>query len=127
MQPSTKTILLVDDEPHLSTVIKTCLETLKPWQTITVHSGTAALSQAQINPPDAILLDIMMPDMNGEQLLQALRQSAATHSIPVIIFTASSQHQTVNKFLEYEVAGVIPKPFNPLTLAEQIAQLLGWI
>lgn len=127
MSSFTKTILIIDDEPHLSAVIKTCLETLKPWQAIAIYSARAGLKQAKTQPPNAILLDIMMPDMNGEELLEALQEDAATKAIPVIIFTASSQHQIANAFPQNRVAGVIAKPFNPLTLADQIAQLLGWM
>ena len=127
MSSSTKTILIIDDEPHLSTVIKTCLETLKPWQAIAVHSARSGLELAKTQPPDAILLDIMMPDLDGEELLEVLRENSITQSIPVIIFTASSQHQTPSAFPRHQIAGVIAKPFNPLTLSDQIAQLLGWM
>ena len=82
---------------------------------------------AELEKPDAILLDVMMPLMDGIQTFKQLQQNPQTRSIPVILLTAKAQATEQEQFNTLGVVGVITKPFNSLTLASRIAQLLGWI
>jgi len=123
----TQSILVIDDEPHLCAIVKTCLETLGNWHVTTALSAEAGLRQATNAPPDAILLDLLLPDMDGLTLLNQLRHQPQTQSIPVIVLTATSpQTKTLQTLSTQGVAGVIAKPFNPLTLADEVSQQLGW-
>jgi len=123
---SVKRILLIDDEKNLCTVIKACLENIGRWQVLVAQSGTEGLAVAQIEHPDAILLDVMMPDIDGMALFQKLQENLITHKIPVILLTAKVQKVDLNEFSQLGVAGVIPKPFDPLRLSELVAKTLGW-
>ncbi|KOP26969.1 chemotaxis protein CheY [Hapalosiphon sp. MRB220] len=123
---SAKSILLIDDEKHLSTVIQACLEKLGGWIVLKASSGSEGLRKANTEQPDAILLDIMMPDIDGVTLLQKLQESPTTQSIPVILLTAKVQKNNYKQYSQLPIIGVIAKPFDPLTLAEQVAKALKW-
>lgn len=123
---SQKHILLIDDEKHISTVVKTCLVTLGGWIVLTADSGREGLLKARQEQPDAILLDVMMPDMNGITLLKELRNEPKTQNIPVLLLTAKAQMSDRDEYNHLDIAGVITKPFEPLKLAAQIAEVLGW-
>lgn len=121
-----KCILIVDDEEDVRAITQLGLEMGAGWTVITASSGQEALSIAAEQQPDAILLDMMMPDMDGRSTLQKLRQNASTQAIPVILVTAKVQQSDQTSFLDLPVAAIIPKPFRPLLLAEQIREALGW-
>lgn len=121
-----KRILVIDDEINLCTVIQACLENLGGWETLTALSGKEGLAIAQTQQLDAILLDVMMPDMDGLTLFEELQNDSATQAISVILLTAKVQSTDIAQFAKLGVAGVIAKPFDPLTLAEQVASMLGW-
>ncbi len=121
-----KRVLVIDDEINLCSVIQACLENLGGWETLTALSGKEGLAIAQTQHFDAILLDVMMPDMDGLTLFEQLQNDAATQAIPVILLTAKVQSTDIAQFAQLGIAGVIAKPFDPLTLAEQVASTLGW-
>ncbi|HEY9603392.1 MAG TPA: response regulator [Allocoleopsis sp.] len=123
---SIKRVLVIDDEKNLCAVIEACLENLGGWQVLTALSGSEGLKKAQVQQPDAILLDVMMPDIDGLTLFQELQKDGATQAIPVILLTAKVQSVDLAQFSQLGVAGVIAKPFDPLTLANQVASLLKW-
>jgi CheY-like chemotaxis protein len=123
---TTKSILLIDDEPHLAQVIAVCLESFKGWQVRIANSGTEALSLVESLNPDAILLDVMMPVMDGIEVYQNLQEKPNTKNIPVIFLTAKVQASDRVKFSQLGVTGIIAKPFEPLKIADQIAELLNW-
>ena len=81
-----KTILLIDDEPNLAEVISICLISFKGWNVKVANSGKAGLSLVQTVKPDAILLDVMMPEMDGITVYQALQKNPDTQNIPVIFW-----------------------------------------
>ena len=122
----TKSILLIDDEPNLAQVIAVCLESFKGWKVQIANSGKAGLSIVESLKPDAILLDVMMPEMDGISVFQHLQQNPATQNIPVILLTAKVQASDRARFAQLDIAGMIAKPFEPLQIANQIAQLLKW-
>ena len=121
-----KRVLVIDDEINLCTVIQACLENLGGWETLTALSGREGLAIAKSQQLDAILLDVMMPDLDGLTLFRELQNDSATQGIPVVLLTAKVQSTDLAQFRKLGVAGVIAKPFDPLTLAEQVASLLGW-
>lgn len=121
-----KRILLIDDETNLCTVIKVCLEHIGGWQVLISYSASEGLLLAETQLPNAILLDVMMPDMDGLVVLRALRINPVTRTIPVILLTAKPQPVDLNQSAQLGVVGVIPKPFDPIKLVDQVAQLLGW-
>jgi CheY-like chemotaxis protein len=124
--PLTRRILVVDDDELLREVAKAALEIVGGWQVVTAHSGTEARSQALLQQPDAILLDVMMPGIDGPSTVAALRADPATAQIPVIFLTAKISSDATETWSRLGLAGVIPKPFNPMTLSADMARLLGW-
>ncbi|KOP24623.1 chemotaxis protein CheY [Hapalosiphon sp. MRB220] len=121
-----RTILIVDDEEDVQAIAKLGLEMGAGWNVLTAYSGQEALNVAASSPVDVILLDMMMPDMDGRATLQQLKANPVTKSIPVILLTAKVQESDQNNFTELDVAAVFAKPFRPLKLAAQISQALGW-
>jgi len=119
-------ILIVDDEDAIREVTQVTLETLSEWTVLTARSGREGIRLAAADPPDAILLDVMMPDMDGPATLQELASSPLTREIPVLFLTAKVQAADVRRLLGLGVKGVIAKPFDPLELAREVAQALGW-
>lgn len=118
-------ILVIDDEDDIRKLTQTCLEVMGGWQVLTACSGREGLAKAQVNQPDAILLDVMMPEMDGLTTFQQLQANPATGHIPVILLTARGRSADQSMFAELGVMGTINKPFNPLKLAEQVAEALG--
>lgn len=121
-----KRILIIDDEDDIREVAQLSLEAVGHWQVLTARSAREGLTCAGAERPDAILLDVMMPDMDGPATLQQLRTNPATQSIPIIFLTAKVQSADRRRFAELGVQAVISKPFDPMRLAEQIATALGW-
>ena len=122
----TKRILIVDDEADVREITKLGLEMGTDWTVLTASSGEDALAIAASEIPDVILLDMMMPDMDGRATLQRLKAGALTQSIPVIFVTAKAWQSNLEDFKDLDVAGVVAKPFRPLKLAAEIAKILGW-
>lgn len=121
-----KHVLVIDDEERIQEVVCACLEDIGGWQTAIADSGEAGWQAAITSPPDAILLDVSMPDMDGITLYEKLQSEPKTQEIPVVFLTAKVLPADMAKFQALGVAGVITKPFNPLTLVEELKQMLGW-
>ena len=120
-----KTLLVIDDDRDIREVAKTSLELVGGFKVIVADSGTRGVAVAQNARPDAIILDLMMPDLDGQQTLSQLKLLPETASIPVIMLTAKVQankQELVNK----GAAGVLVKPFDPMQLPNQVCQILGW-
>jgi two-component system OmpR family response regulator len=118
-------VLLVDDEPHIRRIGELSLKGVGKWTAVLAASGAEAIGLAERECPDLILLDVMMPGMDGPATLQQLRASNATARIPVIFMTAKVQKHEVDKYLAAGAVGVIPKPFDPMALPAQILQILS--
>jgi CheY-like chemotaxis protein len=119
-------VLLVDDEDDIRLVAKACLERLGGWRVQSVSSGLAALDVARAEQPDAIVLDVMMPDLDGPATLARLRADPDTASIPVLFLTAKAQASDRAELASLGAQAVLTKPFDPMTLADQIRAALGW-
>lgn len=122
----TKRILVIDDELHIRQILKACLENLAGWNVSLAASGREGLRKAVLEKPDAILLDVMMPEMDGLALLQQLQSNPLAQSIPVVFLTAKLSLTEPQRFQILGVQGAIAKPFNALTLVPQIANILAW-
>jgi CheY-like chemotaxis protein len=123
---STKRILVVDNEQYIQEVAKICLETVAGWEVITASSGKEGIIEAEKHQPDAILLDVMMPDMDGLTAFKHLQENPQTKEIPVILLTAKIQATDRRRYAQLGMKTAIAKPFNPLELAGQVAAALGW-
>ncbi len=119
-----KRVLLVDDEPDIRMIAAISLERLGGWEVVAVGSGREALTEAQARRPDLILLDVMMPDMDGTATFGELQQLPETRDIPVIFLTAKVQPQEVSRYLSLGACGVIRKPFDPLSLPDRIRSIV---
>lgn len=119
-------ILIVDDEEDVRAIAQLGLEMGAGWRVIAASSGEEALSLAAEHQPDAILLDMMMPNLDGRATLHRLKQNPSTQPIPVILMTAKVQSADREAFSNLDVVAVVPKPFRPLQLAGQISEALGW-
>ena len=117
-------VLLVDDEDDIRTIGQLSLSRVGGWQTVLASSGADAVSKAAAEAPDLILLDVMMPGMDGPTTLGKLRAQEATAKTPIIFMTAKIQKQEVARYLELGAVGVIGKPFDPMTLPAEIKRLL---
>ena len=121
-----KRVLVVDDEDDIREVAATTLELIGGFEVTTAASGAEALERVKEAHPDAIVLDVMMPGMDGPTTLEHLRADVATAAIPVVFLTAKVQPNDRSRFADLDVSGFIPKPFDPMTFASQLSETLGW-
>lgn len=121
-----KRILFIDDEDDIKTLAQFCLEAEAGWLMMTAASGLEGIAIAQKEQPDAILLDAMMPELDGMETLAKLQNHPETKDIPTIFITAKAQASDRRRFYNAGAKGVINKPFDSLTLASQISGFLGW-
>jgi CheY-like chemotaxis protein len=119
-------VLIIDDEDDIREVAALSLESVAGWDVIMANSGTQGLVRAAEQQPDAILLDVMMPGMDGPTTFRELRKNPATAKIPVLLLTAKVQASDQRRFADLGVEAILFKPFDPLTLSQQIADVLGW-
>lgn len=119
-------ILIIDDEDDIREVAALSLEAVAGWKVSTATSGSQGIALVPQLQPDAILMDVMMPGMDGPTTFRAMQQLAGIAHIPVIFLTAKVQAQDQRRFSDLGVAGVLFKPFDPLLLAAQISKALGW-
>lgn len=120
-----KQILVIDDDSDIRKLIQTCLEIMGGWQVLTASCGSEGLLLAQAAQPDAILLDVMMPDMDGTVTFQKLQANPLTKHIPVILLTARGRTARQGLFPELGIKGIINKPFNSQKLAAQVEAALA--
>lgn len=125
MNKELRTIMLVEDEPDILEISKLALEATAPFTAYTCNSGQKALEIAPQIKPDLIILDMMMPGMDGLTTLKLLRQNPETQDIPVIFMTAKAQNHEMKHYIESGALGAISKPFDPMRLAEEILEIWG--
>jgi CheY-like chemotaxis protein len=122
--PHEKKILYVEDEPDIQAIAKIALETIGGFTVRICSSGREALETIGEFNPDCILLDVMMPGMDGPATLKALRQLPGFATTPVVFMTAKVQPREVAEFKALGALDMISKPFNPMTLASTLRQIL---
>ncbi len=121
-----KTVLIVDDEDDARAIAVLALQMKTDWTLLQASSGKEAVAIAQSQTPDVILLDMMMPEMDGKTTLQKLKADPTSASIPTILMTAKVQPLAQTGIAPEHVAAVFTKPFRPLTLADEIRKVLDW-
>lgn len=120
---SLRRVMFVEDDPDIATVARIALEDFAGLEFVHFPDGDAALAAVGNVKPDLIILDYRMPGMNGGEVLQALRARDDTRGIPVIFMTASLMPQHIHRLMALGALAVLPKPFDPLTLGEQVQSI----
>ncbi|MFA6209486.1 MAG: response regulator [Candidatus Obscuribacterales bacterium] len=116
-------IFLVDDDPNIRRIAEISLKKLGPWQVELAGSGRELLNLLQQGKPDLLILDVMMPEMDGPTTFQAVKEQFPELHIPVIFMTAKVMSHEVDEYLNLGAAGVICKPFNPKDLADDVRKI----
>jgi CheY-like chemotaxis protein len=119
-------ILVVDDDDAAREAAVHSLQVMAGWEVVEAYCGAQAIESAKQHQPDAILLDVMMPAMDGPAMLGKLRATRATSHIPIVLLTAKVQAVHDGSLSHLPVAAILSKPFDPLRLASQVADALGW-
>lgn len=121
-----KRILLIDDEDGVRRITQFSLEAAAGWTVLTAASGVEGLNLAKTEQPDAILLDVMMPILDGPATFERLQEDLTMRSIPVIMLTAKANPTEHQPLIELGIAGIITKPFKIPALIAQIRSILNW-
>jgi len=122
---ATRRLLLIDDEDDVREVARLCLELVGRWDVVTASSGAEGVELAADEQPDAILLYLMMPGMDGAATYRRLRSNPETREIPVVLLTAKIFERDTDRD-GLEGITVIGKPFDPMRLPGMVAKALGW-
>ena len=122
----TRRVLIVDDDELILEVAQMCLEAVGGWQVTTASSGQEGLDRAVSERPDAIVMDVMMPGMDGPTAAVALRDNPATAHIPIVLLTAKAHVTGQSDLTALPVVGILGKPFDPMLLPATLASMLGW-
>lgn len=117
-------ILAVDDEKHIVRLVQVNLER-QGYEVVTANDGKEALKKVEEEQPDLVVLDVMMPYMDGFEVLQNLRRNASTRDIPVIMLTAKAQDADVFKGWQSGVDCYLTKPFNPMELVSFVKRIFS--
>lgn len=118
-------ILIVDDEDDIRAISRLALGRVGGMDVTDAASGRDAIAKAVTEAPDAILLDVMMPEQDGPETLRLLKSDPRTAHIPVVFLTAKAMASEVERLRALGAAGVLTKPFDPMTLAASVRALLG--
>jgi two-component system OmpR family response regulator len=113
-------ILYVEDDPDIQAIAMMVLDSISGFAVEPCSSGSEALVKAVAFAPDLVLLDVMMPGMDGPETLKALRQFPELQNTPVVFMTAKVQPQEIQEYMALGAVGVIAKPFDPMTLTQQL-------
>lgn len=122
----TKRILVIDDEDTVREIIQISLEAVAGWDILTASSGSEGIAIAESEHPDAILLDVMMPYMDGPTTFKKLQASVTTADIPTIMVTAKAHTSEQKQLMELGITGIITKPCLPQDLVDDICKILNW-
>lgn len=122
----THRVLVVDDEEDILEIARLSLERLAGWSVVTASSGPDALQMARTESVEAVLLDVMMPGTDGPATVALLKADEATRHIPIVLLTAKAQSSDRQELNKLDIAGILQKPFDPVSLAGEVATVLGW-
>ncbi|WP_322407094.1 response regulator [Idiomarina sp. PL1-037] len=118
-----KRVLLVDDEPDIQAIAKLSLEKVGGFTSLICSSGHEAIDQISGFKPDIVLLDVMMPDLDGPNTLKQLQEKNLLNDTPVVFFTAKVLNSEIEELKELGAEDVISKPFDPMTLPTQLKDI----
>jgi CheY-like chemotaxis protein len=116
-------ILYVDDEDDIRAIVEIALGDIGGFSLRLCASGAEGVEAAAADPPQLVLLDVMMPGMDGPATLAALRARPETSRLPVVFLTARVLPEDTSRFAALGVAGVIAKPFDPMRLADEVRRI----
>ncbi len=116
-------ILVADDEPHILKLVSFTLSN-HGYEVLTVTDGKAAVEAAEREQPDLVLLDVMMPEMNGYEAARLIKENPATKDIPVVMLSAKSQQYEIRQGLDCGAEEYVCKPFTPRALLEKVDEIL---
>lgn len=119
-------ILVVDDSRVVHELARFALETIGGWEMLSADSGAAAVELAAVERPDAIVVDVVMADMDGPATVRALRDQAQTRDVAIVFLTGADDPAECARLAAMDVSGVLHKPFDASALAGEIAALLDW-
>lgn len=119
-------VLLIDDDDDIREIAEITLTAVAGWEVLTAASGEEGIELAAAEQPDAILLDVMMPGLDGPGTLTRLRAGPDTCGIPVVLLTAKAQTSDRHRLNGLGAQGLLTKPFDPLQLPAQLAAAVGW-
>ncbi len=122
--PGAKRILVTDDDPVILRLLQVNLE-LEGYDVLLAHHGEEAYELAVAETPDLVILDIMMPRMDGYETVEKLKATETTKDIPVVFLSAKAQQSDIERGKEYGVADYLTKPFDPTELLEVVEHLIG--
>ena len=123
MSKTLKKILYVEDEADIQAIAKMALETIGGFEVMVCGSGSEAINNAPDFTPDILLLDIMMPGMDGPNTLIALRRLPELKATPAVFLTAKAMPSEIERYKELGALDVIAKPFDPMTLSDQVREI----
>jgi DNA-binding response OmpR family regulator len=123
---TTKRVLIVDDDIGIRRIVELSLNSIANWEVLSASSGAEGVAIAQTELPDAILLDVMMPGMDGIETFIEMQANPSTKPIPIILLTAKTKISEQQLFNNIAIAGVITKPFKAPQLVDQIRSILNW-
>jgi CheY-like chemotaxis protein len=118
-------LLIVDDDDDIRMLVRLSLERVGDNEVIEARNGREGLERACAERPDAILLDVMMPEMDGVTTVRELRARPETAAIPVVLLTAKVQPRDRERFSDLPISGTIAKPFDPIGLPALLDEMLG--
>jgi len=121
-----KRILIIDDEPGICQVVQVACKVVAQWDVLVASSSQAGIALAEAEQPDAILLDVMMPEVDGLSTVETMQANPRIQPIPIILLTAKAQAKDRERFAQLPIAGVITKPFKAPTLVSQVHSILQW-
>ena len=117
-------VLIIDDEPDVRSVARLSLGRVGQMDVVELPGGVEAVATAKSERPDVILLDLMMPEMDGVETLEALRGDPETAEIPVVFITAKAMPPEISRLKRLGALDVIVKPFDPMTVAAELREIL---
>ena len=118
-----RSVLLIDDEADIRTIGELALSEVGGLEVFLADSGEKGLVSAKEKKPDVVLLDVMMPGLDGPSTFKRLRSDPETQSVPVIFMTAKIQKHEVDRYRDLGATGIIAKPFDPMTLADEVKRI----
>jgi two-component system, OmpR family, response regulator len=120
---SLQRVLIADDEPDLLEIARIALETLGGYEVATCQSGGELLRLLPVFEPDLVVVDVLMPDMGGLEVFDALRRESGYQDLPVVFLTGLVLERDLEKLRASGAADIITKPFDPMTLADRIGRI----
>lgn len=122
----TRKVLVVDDDDDVRRLVALTLTRLAGHDVMEVSGGHSVVRLVQDWRPDAVILDVRMPAMDGPEVLSRLRANPQTSSVPVVFLTAGARQSELSALAALGAQGVLDKPFDPVELSDRLHQLLGW-